>query len=287
MRESARGSSPGAATALRWQPALRGVHVVEWGCELIGTALLLFAGLSAVVVDLGHGGLAAVVASVVPSPSLRLLVSGLLFAGAGSLIAVSPLGRRSGAHLNPSVTFGFWLTGHVDRSDLAGYVVAQCAGATLGAWLVVALWGRVAVRIFDVRTVPGRGVGDVEAAFVEAAITATLLLTIFFFTARPRLARWTPVAVWILIALLVWRTAPLTGTSLNPARTLGPDLVGRSFTSLWVYLVGPPAGAAAAALVAHLARSRLYPLTAKLHHHPAYRSVFKSGLPVARRRRAP
>jgi aquaporin Z len=269
----------GQGVAIGWQPALRGLHLAEWGCELVGTALLMLGGLSAIAVDMGHGGLASVVAGLLPSASLRLLVSGLLFAGIGSLIAVSPLGRRSGGHFNPSVTFGFWLLGHVDRHDLVGYIVSQCLGATLGAWLVVLLWGPVAVRIFDVRTVPGPGVAEPEAVAIEAAITALLLLTIFFFTARPPIARWTPLAVWVLIALLVWLTAPLTGTSLNPARTLGPDLVARDFTAFWVYVVGPPIGAAAAALLAHLARAHLYPRTAKLHHHHAYRSIFKTGLP--------
>jgi len=87
-----------------------GWHWVEWICEFAGTALLLLGGLSAICLDFAPG---SPVVSVVPDHSARLLITGLLFAGVGSLVAVSPLGRRCGAHLNPSVTVAFWRRGHM------------------------------------------------------------------------------------------------------------------------------------------------------------------------------
>jgi aquaporin Z len=96
---------------------------VEWGCELLGTMLLVLGGVSAVVLDFG---IRSPVASALPSHSLRLLLTGLLFAGCGSLVAVSPIGRRSGAHLNPSITVALWCRGHLRTGDALGYVVAQC-----------------------------------------------------------------------------------------------------------------------------------------------------------------
>lgn len=101
-----------------------GLHLQVWGCELLGTALLLPGGLSAIRLDFGT-----------PSPldglgtSPRLLITGLLFAGSGSLVAISPLGRRSGAHLNPVVTLAFWTQRSVHWHDLIGYVVSQGLGA--------------------------------------------------------------------------------------------------------------------------------------------------------------
>ncbi len=98
----------------------------SWLCEFLGTALLFGGGLSAVFLDFGQG---SPVAAHLASTSARLLLTGLLFAGTGSLVALSPLGRRSGAHLNPVVTLAFWTQRKVHPHDLGGYVVAQLAGA--------------------------------------------------------------------------------------------------------------------------------------------------------------
>jgi aquaporin Z len=281
------GGIHGLTAEERWQPALQGLHLPEWACELAGTAILMFCGLSVVSVDFGHGmPLSHAVAAMIPARTGRLLMAGVFFGGVAALVSITPLGRRSGAHLNPSVTFGFWLTGHVSRTDLVGYTVAQCLGATLGVIALVLVWGRIAVQIFDVRTVPGRGIGAPVAAALEVVMTAALLLTIFAFTSRPRLARWTPLAVWLVLAVLIWQGAPLTGTSLNPARTLGADLVANDLSSFWVYVAGPLVGAALAAGVVKLAHTRIYPLTAKYFHHRGYRSVFKTALPTAGRERS-
>ncbi len=89
----------------RGQEPFGGWHWAEWSCELVGTAVLLIGGLSAVCLDFGPH---SPTARLVPDHSARLLITGLLFAGTGSLVAVSPLGRRSGAHLNP---VGPWPSG--------------------------------------------------------------------------------------------------------------------------------------------------------------------------------
>jgi len=124
------------------RPPLRGVHPVEWLCELAGTALLLLGGLSAVCLDFGpHTPLAALPGSP------RLLITGLLFAGTGSLLAISPLGRRSGAHLNPVVTLAFFTQGKVHPHDLAGYIAARMTGAVLGTAVLRLLWGREATAV--------------------------------------------------------------------------------------------------------------------------------------------
>jgi aquaporin Z len=248
-----------------------GLHLSEWACELAGTALLLLGGLSAVALDFGRG---SPVAALVPSQSARLLMTGMLFAGTGSLVAVSPLGRRSGGHVNPSVTLAFWLNRQVHRHDLAGYVGAQLVGAILGVAVWRLLWGGVASSMMDGTTRPGLGISAVQAVAIEAVMTALLVLTIFAFLSGRTTMRWTPLAVWFAVTLLVWIGAPFTGTSLNPARSLGPALVAREPSWLWIYFAGPLLGAAGAALLAGRLFGGMQPLTAKLFHDARYPSVF-------------
>ncbi len=264
-----------AGAGRRWRPAQPGLHWAEWGAEFLGTALLLLGGLSAVALDFG---VASPVAAHVPSVSLRLLLTGLLFAGTGSLVAVSPLGRLSGGHINPAVTLAFWGTGHVHRYDVAGYVTGQCLGAIAGTAVWSVLWGARAKSVTYGMTYPGHGLSAGEAAVVEGLMTAALILVIMLFVSSTRTARWTPVAAWLLIAVFVWRLAPYTGTSLNPARSLGPAVVARNFHDYWVYLVAPVAGAGAVVTAMRLSPRKLVPLTAKLFHHPGYRSVFMTSV---------
>lgn len=275
------GSAVGAVAAAEVPPHARppeaGWHWAEWGSELVGTAALLLGGLSAVTLDFSTG---SPVASAIPSPSWRLLLTGLLFAGTGALVTISPVGRRSGAHLNPAVSLAFWICGHLHRRDLVAYVAAQCAGGLAAAALVRWWWSGAAASVAVGLTSPGDGVGPGGAAAIEAAMTALLVLVIFACVASSRSARWTPLAVLVTIAVLVWQVAPYTGTSLNPARSLGPAAVTGDWTDFWAYVVGPLGGAVAAAGLWALLPWTTQ--TAKLFHDPAYRSIFRTLLPARR-----
>jgi len=252
-----------------------GWHGVDWACELVGTSILVFVGLSAVVMDFGKG---SPIASTVPSHSARLLLTGLVFAGSGALVAISPIGRRSGAHLNPSITLAFWCRRHLSLGDLAGYVTSQFLGAVAGTEALRAVWGSRAVSVRFGATLPGHGLQPWQAMLVEAAMTALLVVAIFAFVSSERTARWTPLAVWIVVAILVWQGAPYTGTSLNSARSFGPAFVAEYWNDYWIYLAGPLTGAVvAAALWAFVPRATL---TAKLFHDVRYQSVLASELPV-------
>jgi aquaporin Z len=255
-----------------------GWHWVPWLCEYAGTAILLLGGLSAVFLDFGPD---SPIAPHVTSTSTRLLLTGLLFAGTGSLVALSPIGRHSGAHLNPAVTVAFWTQGKVHPHDLAGYVVAQSLGALTACICLRFVWGHTARVLHLGTTHPGRHFSGVDAVGLETLMTATLVLTIFFFTSEVRTARWTPLATWLLIAALVWQGAPYTGTSLNPVRSLGPALVAPDLACWWVYLVGPLAGALLGAGIFVPFRN-VHTLTAKLFHDPRYPSTLGSELPTGR-----
>jgi aquaporin Z len=258
-----------------------GVHPVEWSCELLGTALLLIGGLSAICLDFGPH---SPIEPHLHSHSWRLLLTGLMFAGSGSLVAISPIGRRSGAHLNPVVTLAFWLRGNVHPHDLLGYTGSQFAGALLGTAVVKLLWGSTARMLSFGATVPGKGLTGLEAAGVELLMTASLVLAILMMTSRAATARWTPLVVWILIAILVWQGAPFTGTSLNPARSFAPALFGHQLGVFWVYVLGPVGGGLLGAWL-HQVLPGDRPVTAKLFHDPKYPSTLGGTAPVAVRKR--
>ncbi len=242
-------------------PAWAGIHLPKWSAEFLGTALFVFVGLSAISLDFGTG---SPVIHVFPSPVVRYLLVAILFAGAGSLIAISWLGRRSGAHLNPSITIAFFLTGKIHRTDLIGYIFSQCLGAYVGAKAVQLLWGPLAESVQIGATIPSPDINLFTALYLEILMTATFLLTFLLCVSNPRTARWTPLALWIVLTLLAWYGAPRTGFSINPARSLGPALITGNFTTYWIDLAGPLLGTLLAVGLVRLFSLYSRLLTAKL-----------------------
>ncbi len=249
-------------------------HWAEYAAELLGTAFNLFVGLSAVVLDFGSH---SPVEPLIPDRGLRLLLTGLVFAGSGSLVAISPLGKLSGAHINPSVTLAFWVQGKMHRQDLIGYISAQFVGAILGVTLLAVVWRDRAASIKNGMTLPGSAYSSWMAFGAEVSITFLLVLLIFIFVSSTRLMRWTPLMTWFVVAIMVWLESPVSGTSLNPARSFAPALVTPLWKDQWVYLIAPPLGS----LLAVMAFRSWCPvgreiLTGKLFHAPHYRSIFKN-----------
>lgn len=248
-------------------------HWPEYGAELAGTAWNVFIGLSAVVCNFAPGMLGS---RLIPDASLRLWVTGLIFAGSGSLFTISPWGRLSGAHINPSVTLAFWTAGKVRGHDVIGYLLAQFLGGAVGASLLVLAWGKHAAAVKNGVTLPGAGYSVGQAAWAEFVMTFAYVLAVFTFVSRPRLARWTPWMNWLVVAGLVWLGAGVSGTSLNAARSFGPALVSADWRDQWIYLLAPSFGGVLAAwLFPYLGKERQV-LTAKLFHSGLYRSIFKN-----------
>ena len=260
------------------RPAQPGMHWRVWAAECAGTALLVLAIVAAATVSLGEG---SAVAEALPGHGVGFLLLGALVAPCVGLIAVSPLGRLSGAHINPAVTLGFWALGHVSRYDLAGYLTAQLTGGVAGALAARAL-------------LPGGAVGSIGGAVthpqvptaaalaLEVAMTALLVVVIFAFTSSRGLARWTPLAIVPVLIALIWLGSPPTGASLNPARSAGPAVAFADLADLWLYLTAP----AAAGLLVGVAWRRSWmppPRTARLFHNRRYPCPLASELPVAHR----
>jgi aquaporin Z len=243
--------------SLEAQAVSRRLHWLIWCAEGAGTAVLVLGALSAVALALGRGSLLAGW-----SQSPRLLVTGLLVGTIVALLVVSPVGRLSGAHLNPAVTLAFWVVRMTSRKDAIGYVAAQLLGALAGGLMFRWLWGGVALSVGGGVTHPTVSSG--AALGLEAGMTALLVGMIFVFVSRARLARWTPVMLVPVLAVLIWRGSPYTGTSLNPARSEGPAVAFADVADLWLYLLGPILGALSVAVAWRKLDRAAQPKTAKL-----------------------
>ena len=228
----------------RWHDLEQAADRSAWSlyaAELLGTALLLVGGLSAVIVVVSP---ASPVAALALPGWVARGIAGALFGLTGSLVTVSALGRHSGAHLNPAMTLAFLIEGKISASHAAWYVVSQFVGAVAGAGAVLA-WGPWGRPLRYGATTPAQGMTPWLAVALEALCTVVLVGTVFAFLGRPRLRRLTPWTMSPMYALMVALEAPWTGTSTNPARSLGPALVTGTWHGFWIYLLGPALGAAA------------------------------------------
>lgn len=234
-----------------------------YGAELMGTALLVAVGLSIVILAFGHG---SPVVRLLPDAGWRRLITGFLFGTTGALIALSPLGRESGAHINPVVTLAFWLTGKLKARYVPGYVLAQMAGAALGALPLLA-WGAMGRSIAFGATLPGAAYGAYWALLGETVTTFALVFGLFFFLQHWRLREFTPALFPFLYAIMVFVEANVSGTSTNPARSFGPALISGDWHGWWVYWLGPLLGTLLGVAVFRLfGRRRSRIAVAKLHH---------------------
>lgn len=240
----------------RWVP-----HWRAYAAELVGTALLVFVGLSFVIADFAPG---LAVAHALPGALARRLLTGFLFGGTGALLALSPVGRVSGAHLDPVLSWGFWLAGSLGAADAALYSAAQVIGAVLGAAALPAAWGAAGRAVRFGATLPSASAGPWGAVAGEVAATFALVGLILWFSGHPRLRRFTPAAIPPLVSLVVGLEAPFSGASMNPARSFGPALVAHALPQMWIYILGPSVGAALAAF-ATVRPGRVH--VAKLAHH--------------------
>ena len=158
-------------------------------------------------------------------------------------IIYSPWGRRSGAHINPAVTLAFFRLNTARRWDAFFYVLFQMAGGLAGVLLASALLGDPFRKppVEYIVTVPGRW-GEMAAFAAELAMSYAVMMGILIGTNVKALSRWTGVIVGGLIALFVLAEVPVSGTSINPARTFASALPAGVWTGGWLYFVAPPAG---------------------------------------------
>ncbi len=208
--------------------------------ELLGTFFLVLVAAGGGVVNARFGGHVIPAAAQVVAPALMVMAI-ILF-----------MGTVSGAHLNPAVSLAFALRGDFPWRRVPMYVVAQLAGAVLAPLLLRVLFGRYGHAGL---TLPGAGISDPVAMVWELVLT-TGLVSVILGTASgaQQVGSLAALGVGSFIALAGLIGAPVSGASMNPARSLGPALVTGDWTAWWVYLGGPAAGAAVAVGIAWVLR---------------------------------
>jgi aquaporin Z len=202
-----------------------------------------------------------------PDPVVRRILIGLAMGLTAIGIIYSPWGKRSGAHLNPAVTLTFLRLGKIQPTDAAFYILAQFFGGWLGLALAASVGGRYLAdpAVNYVVTVPG-GSGRIVAFAAELLISFGLMLVVLTLSNHKTLASWTGVCAGCLVALYIALEAPLSGMSMNPARTMASAIPAQVFTALWVYLVAPLSGMMTAAALFTLVHRHRELACPKLHH---------------------
>lgn len=207
----------------------------------------------------------------------RRALMGLAMAGTAITLIYSPWGKQSGAHLNPAVTLTFFRLGKVRAWDAVFYVVAQCLGGVAGV-LVVAAAARPFVAdptVNYVVTVPGSA-GTGVAFVAELGIAFCLMIVVLTVSNTTRLAPFTGLCAGALVATYITLEAPLSGMSMNPARTLASAVPAATWRAFWIYLTAPLLGMLLAAEV-HVHGTRRPVVCAKLQHDGAHRCIFRCG----------
>ncbi len=219
----------------------------------------------------------------IPSATLRRVLAGIAMGLTAVGLIYSPWGQRSGAHMNPSLTLTYLRLRKIAPPDALCYVLAQFAGGLSGVLVARTLLGGAVAdpAVQYAVTVPGPG-GRGAAFAGELVISFGMMLTVLV-VSNSRLARFTGLFAGILVATYIGVEAPLSGMSMNPARTLGSAFHAGQWTALWVYFTAPPLGMLAAAELYRRLPGAPQIFCAKLHHDNDKRCIFRCQYPRNRR----
>lgn len=247
-------------------------HWKEYLMEAAGLGLFM---LSAAVFGtiLEYPG--SVVHDAVSNPFIRRCIMGLAMGLTAIVLVFSPWGKQSGAHYNPAFTLTFYRLGKVAKWDAIFYGLFQFTGGVLGVLVSAQLLGHSFTDkpVQYVITVPG-GVNWSLPFFVEASISFLMMLTVLTVSNISRLARFTGIFAGFLIMVYIIAAGPISGMSINPARSFASAFPSQIWTLFWIYLIAPPLGMLTASeIYLRLSKTKMIKC-AKLHHHNNKRCIF-------------
>ena len=215
------------------------------------------------------------VANAIHSEFLRRSLMGIAMGSTAIAIIFSPLGKRSGAHINPSVTLTYLRLGKVKPTDAAFYTLFQFLGAIVGVLVAAVLMGGLLAHQAVNYAVTIPGTASLFHAFLAEVLISFLLMTVILTVSNnKRLARWTGLFAGLLIATYITLESPISGMSMNPARTLGSAVGAKVWTALWIYFTAPPLGMLLAAEIHQRLTRGCGSACAKLHHQNKQRCIF-------------
>jgi len=206
--------------------------------ELLGTGALVYFAVGVATLMFGFGFAGASYAAGVVATALAF---GLVL-----LVLAYVIGPISGCHVNPAVTIGAWASGRISLTEAVGYGIAQFAGGILGALL---LWGTFSTSPLYSRTRTGLGTDGWGAFLIEVIMTAVFVFAVLGATSKTANAATAGIVVGFSLTMVHLIGIPITGTSVNPARSLGPALVvgGTALSQVWLFIVAPLVGGLVAA----------------------------------------
>ena len=248
-------------------------HWPEYLMEAVELGLFMFSA-CAFTVLLFHP--LSPVAQMIPDGVTRRFAMGLAMGSTAIAIIFSPIGQRSGAHFNPSVTWTFFRLGKIDAWDAAFYTLFQFAGGLTGVLLASLALGRPIAHqsVNYAVTLPGPD-GPVVAFLAEILISFILMSVVLAVSNTRRLARWTGLFAGTLVATYITIESPVSGMSMNPARTFSSAVSANIWMSLWIYFIAPTLGMLLAAEVFCRLNPRSAVACAKLHHDNNQRCIFR------------
>lgn len=252
-------------------------HWPEYLMEGAGLGLFMVsAALVTAAFEYPHSTLHA----AIPNPDLRRILIGLCMGLTAIALIYSPWGQQSGAHLNPAVTITFFRLGKMQTADACGYVMAQCLGGLAGVMTAAGILGMALAdpRVNYAVTAPGP-YGQGVAFAAETLISFGLMLMVLTLSNRRSWQVWTGFFAGGLVALYISVEAPLSGMSMNPARSLASAVPAQCWTGLWIYLTAPVLGMLLASECYVRWRGAHRVLCAKLHHENDRRCIFRCRYP--------
>jgi aquaporin Z len=222
-------------------------HYPEYAIEAVGLGIFMIsASVVTALLELPTSPLRQAIAD----PLFRRFLIGVAMGLTAIAIIYSPWGKRSGAHINPAVTLTFWRLKKIQTWDACFYIMAQCIGGLTGLWFASILLGAAIANpsVNYIVTIPGQE-GELVAFLAELAISFGLMTVVLNVSNHMRISQFTGICAGILVAIYITFEAPISGMSMNPARTLASAIPAQIWQAIWLYFIAPPLGMLLAAEV--------------------------------------